>query len=633
MADKLEKLEKELYKKEDEELSRRMRRRIIFPQTLQRLSTVWEETKKENGPKEFLKISRRKILKWVFISAGTITLILASLFLFLYLGTRGNEAEVIIHDRGPIESGELITISIVSRNTSSVTLADVELTVILPSGSLVASRGQETPAPSRLIKKIGSIRAGEENITEIPVRIFGAEGEGKEIQAILLYQPENLHARFSSKTSETIRINQVPLGINWEIPEVLSQRQEVGVKIKYTSSASRPFHNMWLRLEYPPGFQFSSGAPKPEFGNEIWKLGTLEGGKEGFVTIKGTVIGEEGEVKSFRGELGVFNPLTKEWRSYRGVSQSSRIAVTPLSVQIELDGTRQEVITPGQDLSFTIRYKNNTEFPLKNISIKVLLQGKIIDLTTLDIQDGVLDFPTRAIVWAPGSAEELKEVAPGEGGEFNFRIKTREGPIVQSIADKNQTVKVSAEILTGLAPQELQGTELASRDVLEFKIKTKISFLAKSLHRFSPLVNSGPLPPKVGSKTFYTVVWEVRNYTNDLRDAEIKAILPPNVQWENNFTPKDTRVSLDFSLGEVRWRVGEIKAGTGVLTPALTLAFQVSLIPSEVETGEAVTLLNESRLTGFDAFIGESREEKHDPLTTELRADSGTSEKDWRVVR
>ena len=628
---KLEDLEKKLYGEDKEEIHRRMRRRVLFPRSLHKTSPGWQDPLPK--PKEESSRPNRTMLRIFLGAMGIIFIILGATFLFLYLGTRGQEAELVIHDRGPIEAGEIITIPFTFRNVSRTALKEVELTIILPEGSVFYDAGENKTAPLRIIRKLEDLNPGAEGMVEITARLFGQEGEGKEVQGILLYRPENLRARFSSKETKIFTIGRVPLALSWEIPEILSRGQEVEARLYYTSSAPQPFRDLWVRFEYPTGFEFISSNPAPEVADSIWKIGALEPGKEGTIRLKGKISGEEGELKSFRSELGIFNPLTKEWRSFREATATSKIAVTLLSIQTFLGGSRKAIITPGDHLNFTLRYKNNTQAVLRGVTARAFLEGEIIDFSSLNFRDAVFDFATRSLVWSQGTAAELREVEPGQSGEFSFSVKTKSIPVVRGEQDKNQTVRLRTEIQTGMAPAGFLGTDLSGRDTLEFKVRTKISFSGKVLFRSSPIPNSGSLPPRVGAKIDYVVLWEVRNFTNDAQNLEAVAILPPNVRWNGVFLPQDGRVVFDQGSGEVRWSVGDVKAGTGIISPALTMAFQVSVIPAEVDVGNFLVLITESRLKGKDAFVGEEITEILPSITTELSNDPAVSLEEWRVVK
>ncbi len=257
-----------------------------------------------------------------------------------------------------------------------------------------------------------------------------------------------------------------------------------------------------------------------------------------------------------------------------------------------------------------------------------------MDPSTLSIEDGgVFDFGSRAVVWGPGGTEQLREVVPGQAGEFHFRVGTRERPAVRTAADKNFIVRVKAAISSPRPPKELEGAELSPEDVVEFKVATTVLFSGRAVFRTSPIPNAGPLPPKVGEKTSYVVVWELRNLSNEVENAEVKTSLPPNVRWEEVVSPQDAEVRFDPASGEVRWRIGKVEAGTGVLTPARRAAFQVAIIPSEIDVGKSPALTTESRFSGRDTFTGEEIVLQTDALSTKLSDDPAAKREEWTVAR
>lgn len=629
---KLEELEEELYSKnESEGLRKRAERSLDSPNDFRKFPTSWLP-RKQSLEQDGLPNKRRAFKIFLGVLA-VILLVGGSAFIFLYLGTKGGEALLTIEGREEVQAGEEVTIPIVFKNLSRTVLEEVELYITLPRDSLLIENGVAQSAPPLISRKIASLKPGEEGMEQIIVRFLGKEGDEKKVEATFQYRPQDLRARFSVRSSKALRILRVPLAISWEIPSLLSRGQEVEIKVHYSSSAPTPFSNMSLRLDYPLGFNFASAVPKPDVGGAIWQLGTLTSGQEGLISLKGTIIGEEDEIKTFRAGLGFFDPLTKEWRPYSESSQDTKIAVTPLAVQGFLENSKEKIISPGERLKFTLRFKNNTELTLKNISLHARLEGDILDLPSLVAEKGgVFDFGSRAVVWNSAGWPELAEVASGSGGEVSFLVMARERPLVRGLQDKNLKVVLRSVIETAGVPKELSATELRSEERSEFKVNSKITFSGKALYRSSPILNSGPLPPKVGAKTTYVILWEVRNFTNDLQSTEVKTKLPANVKWESSSWPGSARITFDETTSEVRWLPGLIKAGTGVTSPALTAAFQVSLTPSEADLGNSPILVNESRFSALDTFTGQNLQSGAGTLSTRLTDDSSTNLSHWEVV-
>lgn len=636
----LEELEEELYGRDETELKKRIKRGGLLRRARNVLPVSWREKEPQKLTPENVFDLRAARFFWLALIA--IFIIGGAIFIFFYLSTRGQEAAVAIHGEDRVEAGKLITLPISFRNTSRTALREVELSVVLPEGSLLRENNVEAKAPPRITREIKDLAPGEEGLVELGVRIFGREGEEKNIQSSLLYRPENLRARFSVRAEKSILISHVPLATTWEIPEVLSRGQEVEVKVHYISNADVSFDNMYLKLEYPPGFVFKESVPTEQVADGIWVLGALDPGESGLVSVKGVITGDEGEIKSFRAGVGAFNEITRQWSAYSESTGETKIAVTPLFISASLERSPGEFINPGDSLFFAVRYKNNTNSTIRNTTLRTFLEmgpelsssSGFLDFSSLSIDgNGVFSAIDRAVVWGPANVAELREISPAKEGKFSFSIQTKERPPVRKESDKNLVVRVRSRIDAAGIPPELEGINLTSEDLAEYKVRSRILFGARALYRSSPIVNSGPLPPKVGEKTTYVILWEVRNFTNDLRDVEVRATLPPNIQWENAVSPQDARITLDSSSGEVKWRIGDIKAATGVLTPALTGAFQISVIPTEADFGREINLLNKSELFATDIFTGEKRIEESRLLNTELRDDPASSGTDWRVIK
>ncbi len=631
---KLDKLEEELYGKEEEEkeLRKRMRKRIFFPRIFRRTPTSWlgrdstSEVLRPTGEWKFFKFFILALLV-VFIAGG-------ALFLFLYLSTRGEELRISIRGRERIESGDALIIPIVFKNISRGALKEVEVVLTFPRGTTVLENGLETAAPPRITRKLEDIAPLEERSFEITARFFGHEGEEKVIGSSFIYRPEKLRARFAVAASRKFIIEHVPLAISWDTPESLKNGQEVEFRVHYTSNARVTFDNLSIRLDYPTGFIFSEATPGAFVGNSIWNIGALAPGQGGTIIVKGVISGEEGEIKAFRGGLGEFDELSKEWLPFSESSREVKIAVTPLVVRATLAGSREGLVTPGDQLTFAVRYQNNTAFTLRNITISANLEGDIFDFSSLNIGGGgVFDEKTRSIIWGPGNAFVLRQLEPEANGEFTFSINTRPQPSTRDGFKKNLNIKLRTAIEAAGIPQALAGTEVRSEDLIQFKVRTKVLLGGKVLYNGSPLKNSGPLPPRVGQETSYAIVFELRNFTNDLENVLLRVAIPPNIKWLGNSSPQGIDVRFVKEASEVQWVVGNLEAGIGIVRPALSFAFQVSFIPSEADIGNTVTLVSAAELSGKDSFTGENIGQSLGSLTTELSDDPTTSHEQWRVVK
>ena len=114
--------------------------------------------------------------------------------------------------------------------------------------------------------------------------------------------------------------------------------------------------------------------------------------------------------------------------------------------------------------------------------------------------------------------------------------------------------------------------------------------------------NQGPLPLQVGIPTTYTILWQAKNFSNDVENVKVRATLPQGVQLTGNIFPKESILTFDQISREVVWDVGDLLAGTGPLEPASSVAFQVRLVPIVSQKGSAVKIIGEARIQADDVF-------------------------------
>lgn len=629
---KLDELEEDLYGNDPSQAASRRRPGMPLDASRATVRRGWEDATPPSAA------APRGGMKKIFMIAvaGTALFVAGGVvFVYFYLGADRHEVEVTVGGPDSIEAGQLVTVPISAHNISGGDLDDVDLALTIPPDAMVRdTSGLERAAEPRMLIHIGTLEADGRWTQEVTLRLFGHEGEADEIMASLLYRPEKLSAKFSSQEKKQIIISRVPLELFWDVPETIIARQPVKMTLRLSSQAAIPFGGLWTRLDYPPGFTLASANPQPTADNTLWKVSSLDSGKEETIVLTGSFDGTGGEVKALRAGLGSFNELTKEWKPWRESSKEVTLSSSPFLLTAAVQGRRDGVIRPGDHVDIVVHYENKSPVPVKNISVQARVEGGIIDVPTMAIQNGgVFDSAARAVVWGPGGTPQLREVAPGAGGDLVISVMAKSPPVMHSTGDENLTMSVIAGITSADAPEELKGVALSPEDKVIVKVATMVLVSGRAVFRSSPLLNTGPLPPRVGQKTAYTIIWEARNFTNDIENAEIRAPLPPNIRWVGATFPASAQVSFDAAASEVRWRIGRLAAGTGVIVPSLTAAFQVSVVPASVDVGKPLTLTGEAQFAGRDTFIGEDAAGRIGAFTTELSDDPGTTPGDWRVVK
>lgn len=632
----IEELEGELYQPErDEQIEKRMQRRVFFPEeSSERPPTRW--TGRNDSEQDVKTGKRMQLIRKLIIGSTALLLVAGAAFVGIYLlGLQREEAAFSIDVRDAVESGEQVTATFQYQNLSKSVLRDAELVIFFPAGTLVRSEGVEAPAPVRISQKIGDILPKEDGVVSVVMRFFGAEGEEKALKAEFLYRPEDVGAQFTLDASKAVLIRSVPIGVSWKFPGAVPNKRDVDIELHYASTAHTPFQDLSIVIQPPPEFQLVRTYPEPDEPPFVWHIGELKPDTDGTIRLRGSVAGEDGKSYLFRAAVGIYDPSNGTLLRYSESVEEVTLTRVPLVVEGSLGGERDAVIRPGARLRFLVRYENNSSATLQNVLIRAFLEeSDLININSLMIQNGgVFDFETRSVVWGPGSVAALRKVEPGESGTFEFYVETRRAPVVKDEKDKNRVVRFRTAIEQVETPDVFSGTDLLIDEEIEFKVATVLLTEARSLYHASPIPNQGPLPPKVGKETSYNILWELRNFTNDIAGAQLRAFLPTNVRWAGRVDVPEGTITYHASSSEVVWDIGILSAGTGVIRPALVGAFQVSIVPSEIDVGKTLRLTGDAVFTGRDEFIGEEVQHTIPAVTTQVSEDTLTSPDDWKVVR
>ncbi len=159
------------------------------------------------------------------------------------------------------------------KNNGNVRLEEPELIFDYPANSLPADG-----TALRVIKKseeLGEvIYPGQEKTFTFTARLMGQEGQTKEAQATLSYQPKNLKARYVSKTSFTTIIKKIPLNFDFDLSPKIESGKELKFRLNYFSNVDYPLSGLRVMVDYPSGFEFIDSAPKSLEKIE-WDVGLL----------------------------------------------------------------------------------------------------------------------------------------------------------------------------------------------------------------------------------------------------------------------------------------------------------------------------------------------------------------------
>ncbi|MFH1036645.1 MAG: hypothetical protein V1756_01060 [Patescibacteria group bacterium] len=484
------------------------------------------------------------------------------------------------------------------KNNGNVRLEEAKLIFEYPKNAIVDNGAvwQEIP--------LEDIYPGEEKTVTFKARLIGQEGETETAKASLSYRPKNLKARYESDTSFTTQVKSLPLTFEFDLPSKIESSKDFKFRLNYFSNIDYPLLNLRITAEYPVGFEFISSNPNSLEKIE-WELPPLNKAEGGRIEITGRIQGEVGEQKMFSAKLGIWKD--GEFILLKEIARGVEIIKPALRITQQINGNADYVANPGDQLHYEIFFRNLGESALSNLTLVDTLVGDIFDLQTLQAPTGKFTMGDNSIIWDWRTFSSLQFLGPGEEGKIDFWVKLKADFEVPS-ANGNLTVRNDVNL--GQVGEEFTT-----------KVNSKLEIVQKGFFQDEIFGNSGPIPPRAGQTTTYTISWQAKNYYNEVKNVKVKTILPQNVQLTGKIFPEDSRMTFDSQSREIVWEAGDLRVGQGVLNLAPNVSFQVSFLPASSQIGQAPDIIGQSKISGEDSWTNETVEGVSSGINTTLPDD------------
>lgn len=493
-----------------------------------------------------------------------------------------------------------LIVGITNRNSSALELADLVLEYPKGSGDLTANT--ETFRQS-----LGMIPAGAVRNENLKVVLFGEQGSTRPVKISLEYRVAGSNAIFVKDTLYQVNISSTPINLSVDSPSTISPNQDITLNVKVTLNATKPAPNILLRLDYPTGFSFVKASPAPSFGNNVWNLGDLAPGAEHNVAISGKMIDVvDGEEKTFNVSTGSQSGTDKSVIGivFNATKNTITIKRPFIEAHFFINGVSQrEYATDSKTpVSAEIRYTNNLDTTVNDLSIVAKISGNAFDRKTINTQQGFYDSSRDIITWDKTSINQLTQVNPGDSGSVTFSVSPLSLYGASGGILANPVINIEVDISGKQAVQGFAVNQLTNSSSAIVRIISDVGFSAKALYYSGPFTNTGPIPPRTGKNTTYTIVWTLSNTANSISKTQINSTLPPWMTFVGLISPADEDLTYNAGTKEIVWNADRIVSGAGITSPARSASFQISFKPSLSQVGTVPIIINDSILTGHDDF-------------------------------
>lgn len=572
-----------------------------------------------------------KMILWLAIAFFTISALIATFVLFNGGNLISpNNIKIEVLGPGGIKAGEVTAFEIAITNNNRTTLEFADLLIQFPKGTR-SPEDKITSLPHTRVA-FGDIGPGETVRRTVSAVLYGETDKSLPIEMSLEYRLPSSMSVFNKDITYQGIIGSAPLIISVDGQKEVNANQDYQLTVKIASNSSEVERGVTLAAFLPFGFEPRSITPEPlkdasATSSIAWDLGDIEPNGERTITIIGKMYGSVSEDRFFRFVAGV------------GDEKLSRLIVAPIAavthtvsvkepfigvtVNFNKKAAESYVAESASTIQSSMGWVNNLTVPVYDANVEVSIDGAIVDHASIKPVSGFYDSNKKISIWSKSGSDKLATLKPGAEGavSMTFKLLPSTDRIAATLANPSfvldVTVRAKRRLESGV-PEEIVSTVRKT-----VKINSSAHLTSRAVHTVGPIENEGNIPPKVGQKTTFTIMWAVTNTFNRLAGAKVVAKLPEYITWTGLTSPSDENISYNPDTREVTWNLGNVATQTKAGPAVRKAAFQIAFTPSVSQAGTAPRIIDIANFVASDTFTGVSIEESNDPLTTNLDTDPG----------
>ncbi|MEX2007950.1 MAG: hypothetical protein WD850_00380 [Candidatus Spechtbacterales bacterium] len=528
---------------------------------------------------------------------------------FVWWGQRGfsaNDVTVAIEGPSQMETGNSDTFIITVFNNASVALEKGDLILDLPPALSFANEENAQTF------HFGEVEAGARERIEVRLTAQGSETQ-EEILARFDYQPAGSKARFISSARHEIVIGTLDAETELTMPSVVYEQDEIEGTLVVRPNSDFDRFILYGRLIAPEGFELSQVSPAFDH-DAVWKLGNVRRGQEVRVTFKGR-LNVDVDQASFRVELGKISGLS--FVPLRTLERTVNISESPLLLEQRIVGSSVNVVQSGSEVSIAMEVTNRDEQTMEQLVLAASITPvDLIDTDSLRPDTPIAELAAGNVVWSSATAPSFASIPFGQTRSVILTFTVRGNPNQQGQAF---TIATSATA-------QRNGEEVRSHNELSIQIAAYAVLEQTVTHAPNVFVNEGPIPPRVGEQTTYSVSWRIPASVSATRTTRVSAKVPDYVSWISSYSPVGQNIRFIEATNTVEWDIGNMSAGN-----ERSVVFRLGVTPREEHRGQAIPILDSTSFTGVDVATNTFFEKTFSSVTTALPDDPTISESEGRV--
>lgn len=484
-----------------------------------------------------------------------------------------------------------ITVNV--ENKSQAVLRDARIFVKLPDG--VVGIGNDIDKQT-IEESVGDMIPGTVLEKTYEVVVVKDEESTKKLDVNFSYLPQNINTRFEREETLEVHVGEPSISLDFTTPQNVFSTENFDIGMRYRNISDIDFKDLKIKLIAPEKVSIKSTSIAPDAGTMMWQATTLAPQMENLISVKAAFEGAHQDFFELRAQ--VIAMINGEEYVINEKTANLGVAASPLSLEIVANNNPNYIARPAGTITYTLKYRNNTEVALNDVIVKAKLKGEMYDLTTVQSK-GSFDSITNTLTWNASGISELKLIEPGREGSVDFTIQTKQTYPIKRMFDKNFTLRIDGEINSPTVPYNVASDKTIGFASNEVKIGGDISIEAKMM------LTPGSALPQVNKPSKYTVTMTIRNYATDMSNVRIASSLQPGVKWTGVVKSNSGAVpTYNDRTGEISWTIDKIIATKGAIGTPTEATFQVEITPNITQIGGTIDVTKDITLSAKDDFTG-----------------------------
>lgn len=538
--------------------------------------------------------------------------------LYFDSGIKADNIDILVTSPLSVGAGEVFDFESLIQNKNQLPIKYVDIEVLFPDGTRSVENISEDYKTSK--ETIESIDVGQIIKRNYSALLFGEETEKKEITITLSYQVDGVTSLLKKEKKFEVSLESTPIRLTITNVSEITSGQEVSFNVELVSNSTQTLKNVMVQAVYPFGFSLKNSSIAPEVDKKTWIIQSIQPKESINLKVNGVIEGQNKDEKFFKFSVGLADEKKIQPQivfSTKGVSIALARPFLELDLAIDQDNSDVISVDAERSKSGTISFKNNTEFPIRNATISLNMNGLVLHKELVQINGGFYQSLNNTVVWDYTTSDNLILIPVGSSGSVSFNFGGLGISSGKFILNPELDFKINVK---GNRNVEGNVSETIENSIVKkIRFNTQVEMNTYSQFYSPVFANFGPLPPKVEQKTSYTGFVELKNTSNSVSNAIVTMRVPNYVKYEGAFSPNTEEVSYDPVTRIITWNVKNIYQKTGYQdSQSKTLAVQVSIIPSISQDGSTPVLLENIKFNGIDDFTKKDIEIESSPISTAI---------------